>query len=129
MALQFAFPVQSFDYLRFKLSTKLSIPFPDQQFNQLEKQLISCNNKLEHEARSNEELKKNLDETGKFGDVSFGLKFGNFHICISCHLRVIVLLFLVEALELRSKQLREVESLKETAHTNYVSLWNVQCNC
>lgn len=37
-----------------------------------------------------------------------------------------ILLFLVailvEALELRSKQLREVESLKESAHTNYVSL-------
>ncbi|XP_028412966.1 nucleoprotein TPR-like isoform X2 [Dendronephthya gigantea] len=37
----------------------------DQQFNQLEKQLISCNSKLEHETQSNEILKKNLDETAE----------------------------------------------------------------
>jgi hypothetical protein len=43
----------------------------DQQFNQLEKQLISCNSKLEHEAKSNEVLKKHLDETGSFEMIKF----------------------------------------------------------
>lgn len=36
----------------------------DQQFNQLEKQLISCNSKLEYEVKNNEALKKQVEEAG-----------------------------------------------------------------
>ena len=37
----------------------------EQQFNQIEKQLISCNAKLESEQKQHERLQKEHEETGK----------------------------------------------------------------
>lgn len=38
----------------------------EQQFNQIEKQLISCNAKLESEKKQHERLQKEHEETGEF---------------------------------------------------------------
>lgn len=43
----------------------VSLTFIEQQFSQIEKQLISCNAKLESEEKQHERLQKEHDETGK----------------------------------------------------------------
>ena len=43
----------------------VSLTFIEQQFNQIEKQLISCNAKLESEQKQHERLQKEHEESGK----------------------------------------------------------------